>query len=261
MMDRRQFVALTGMAGAATLSGLARTARGQSGEDRDLYELRQYKVDTEDQKTGLLTFLKDAAIPALNRIGIGPIGVFLPEEGLSPVYVLLRHKSLETVVTMTEKLAEDDTFLAAGASFIDATSEDPAFARMESALMVAFAGMPTIEQPSDVPGRVFQLRIYESPTVKTGQKKIEMFNVAEIGIFRKVGLKPVFFGETLVGPKMPNLTYMLGFDSMEQQKAAWKEFGAHPEWKKLKAMPEYADKKILSGITNLPLVAAECSQV
>ena len=71
----------------------------------------------------------------------------------------------------------------------------------------------------------------------------------------------MFFGETLNGPKMPNLTSMLGFGSMEQQKAAWKKFSADPEWNKLKSMPEYADKKILSGITNLPLVAAECSQI
>ena len=74
----------------------------------------------------------------------------------------------------------------------------------------------------DAPGRVFQLRTYESPSAKTGLKKIEMFNDAgEIRIFREVGLNPVFFGQTLIGSKMPNLTYMLGFKSMDEQKAAW----------------------------------------
>ena len=36
-----------------------------------------------------------------------------------------------------------------------------------------------------------------------------MFNSAEIAIFRRTGLRPVFFGETMVGAGMPSLTYML----------------------------------------------------
>ena len=68
---------------------------------------------------------------------------------------------------------------------------------MESSLMVAFTGMPRLDRPVDAPGRVFQLRTYESPSAKTGLKKIEMFNDAgEIRIFREVGLNPVFFGQT-----------------------------------------------------------------
>jgi hypothetical protein len=133
---------------------------------------------------------------------------------------------------------------------------------MESSLMIAFAGMPQIETPVTSPGRIFQLRIYESPSVKTGLKKIEMFNDAgEIKIFREVGLAPVFFGQTMVGSKMPNLTYMLAFKDKDAQNAAWKKFGSHPEWKRLSGMPEYADKAILSGITNLQLIAADYSQV
>jgi hypothetical protein len=60
---------------------------------------------------------------------------------------------------------------------------------------------------------------------------------------------------------MPNLTYMLAFKNMDEQKAAWKKFVSHPEWKRLSAMPEYSDKAILSNITNLQLVAADYSQV
>jgi len=110
-------------------------------------------------------------------------------------------------------------------------------------------------------GRVFQLRTYESPSIKTGQKKIEMFNTAEIDIFRETGLNPVFFGETLTGDKMPNLTYMLVFNDMDERKANWKRFVSSPEWKALSSIPEYADKKILCGITNLYLKPADYSQI
>ena len=41
-----------------------------------------------------------------------------------------------------------------------------------------------------------------------------MFNDAEAGIFKRLGMQPVFFGETIVGSNMPNLTYMVTFDSL-----------------------------------------------
>ena len=54
--------------------------------------------------------------------------------------------------------------------------------------MVAFKGMPQVERPITSTDRIFQLRIYESPSVITGQKKIEMFNDGgELEIFRKDG--------------------------------------------------------------------------
>lgn len=238
------------------------SAADSSSSDRQYYELLQFIVEKEEQKKAVDAFLKNAAIPAANRLGIKPVGVFYPAEGISPIWVLIPHPSVESVATLKARLAGDSQFLSDGGEFLDAPASAPAFKRMESSLMIAFAGMPKLETPAKNPGRVFQLRTYESPSEKTGLKKIEMFNDAgEIKIFREVGLNPVFFGQTLVGTKLPNLTYMLGFKSMEEQKAAWGRFGAHPEWKKLSKMPEYADKNILCGITNLSLIAAEYSQI
>ena len=136
------------------------------------------------------------------------------------------------------------------------------YKEVESWLTLAFKGMPRVETPVTAPGRIFQLRIYESPSLKTGQKKIEMFNDAgEIKIFREVGLTPVFFGETLFGAKIPNLTYMLAFENVEAQKAAWQKFGKHPDWQRLRAMPEYADSRIIRAITNMILKPSDYSQI
>lgn len=259
-MNRRTFLSLSGAASVAAATNPIASA--QSASKRDYYELRRFILDTQEQKEGLDAFLKNAFILAANRQGIKPVGVFYPDKGLSPVYMLLRYPSLETVGSLLDDLASDWELLEKGAEFIHAPASAPAFKRMESSLMVAFSGMPRMETPVKNPGRVFQLRTYESPSVKAGLKKIEMFNDAgEISIFREVGLNPVFFGQTLVGDKLPNLTYMLGFKSMEEQQASWKRFGAHPEWKRLSKMPEYADKEILCGITNLPLIPAPYSQI
>ncbi|UCD51859.1 MAG: NIPSNAP family protein [Phycisphaerales bacterium] len=257
---------LPGESDAAYRQRLARmraraAARRRTGSGRDFIELRRYEIETEAQKGGMDAFLRDAAIPALNRMSIDPVGVFYPWEGLSPIYVLLRHRSFGSFVALTQELGEDEEFMQAGAAFLDAPAENPAYKRMTSSLMLAFAGMPHLETPTKSSGRVFQLRTYESPSVKTGLKKIEMFNTAEIDIFRKTGLNPVFFGRTLTGDKMPNLTYMLVFNSMDERQANWKRFGSSPEWKALRAIPEYADKKILCGITNLYLKPAGYSQI
>jgi hypothetical protein len=240
------------------------TNLGHAADDagRDYYELRVYHIETEQQKAGFHDFARQAAIPALNRLGLSPVGVFQPAEGNGPIYVLLRHKSADSVVTLGARLRQDPQFLRDGAAFLDAPAAQPAYKRMESSLLVAFRGMPQLETPVKAAGRIFQLRIYESPSVKTGQKKIEMFNDAgEITIFRRVGLHPVFFGEALIGSKMPNLTYMLAFESADEMKANWKKFGGDPDWQRLRGMDEYADKNILSGITNVVLQPAEYSQI
>ncbi|MBN1845704.1 MAG: NIPSNAP family protein [Sedimentisphaerales bacterium] len=261
-MRRRDFLTAACAAGAAPLTSCLLHGQSAGGAtQRDYYELRRYQLDTEKQKEGLDLFLQRAMIPALNRIQIAPVGVFYPQDKLGPAHVLLRHRSLESFARGTERLLADSEFLAAGADFLQAAASDPAYKRIECSLLAAFAGMPQLETPIRSEGRILQLRIYESPSVLTGQKKIEMFNRAEIAIFRTCGLHPVFFGESIAGDRMPNLTYMLVFKDDQERQANWRTFVNHPEWKQISSLPEYADKKILCGITNLFLRPASCSQI
>ncbi|HNS23004.1 MAG TPA: NIPSNAP family protein [Sedimentisphaerales bacterium] len=289
-MERREFLTKATAAGLASLGGgallaqdplarqpgesdvayrtrLAQTraaqAAARAAADVQYYELRRYEIETEPQKAGFDKFLSEAAIPALNRLGVQPVGVFYPAEGISPIYVLLVHSSIRTFLSLASRLGDDAEFMAKGADFVNAPADKPAYKNLEVQFMLPFEGMSRLERPVDAPGRVFQLRTYESPSEKAGLKKIEMFNTAEIAIFRKVGLHPVFFGQTLAGAKMPNLTYMLGFKDMDESKANWDAFRNDPDWLKLRAMPEYADGAILrkGGITNLYLKPASYSQI
>jgi hypothetical protein len=274
-MKRRDFLAASTVVGLTPWAWTG--AAEQAGSQRAVLELRKYDFSTPEQRVGFEKFAAQAAVPALNRAGIRPVGIFSrdgfgPEElkadkrlaagELSPVYVLLPHASLESVTTLLERLGTDAEFLEAGADFLQAPASQPAYKRVESWLMTAFTGMPQVEVPVTSPGRIFELRIYESPSEITGQKKIEMFNDAgELAIFRRVGLHPVFFGETVIGSGMPNLTYMLSFESMEQRQANWGKFGQDPDWRRLRGMDEYADKNILSGITQVFLKPLACSQI
>ena len=63
-------------------------------------------------------------------------------------------------------------------------------------------------------------------------------------------MQPVFFGETIIGDRMPNLVYMLSFENLAAREKLWQAFGADPEWQKLRSQPGNADAEIVSNIGN-----------
>ena len=259
-MERRRFLKSAGLAGAAALAA-ARDAGAATPGDKQLLELRLYRLDAGAMREGFERFLAEAAIPAWNRAGVAKVGVFGLLDGKeADLYVLLPHESLAAFAAVPGRLRADAEFQKAGKAWLDAPKDTPAYRRIESSLMLAFDGVPKVEVPERKDGRLFQLRTYESHSDEKATRKIEMFNTGgELAVFRKTGMRPVFFGETLVGAKMPNLTYMLVFDDKAAQDAAWKAFGGHPEWKKLRSDPKYKDT--VSNITNIMLAPAGCSQI
>jgi hypothetical protein len=256
-MKRRDFMAAASIAPLTGVSSL--TAAGAKDSKQQYFEFRQYHLNVGSKKNMVGDFLREVGIPAMNRIGIGPVGVFNAMYGPnSPtLYVLMVHKSLNTVVNSASLLMADDEYRKA--DFINTSLSEPGYVRMESSLMLAFKGLPELVVPEKKP-RIFELRTYESHSIKAAKKKIEMFNEGgEIKVFLKTGLQPVFFGETLIGPKMPNLTYMLVFDDLTDRDAKWKVFGGSPEWKKLSNDPEYKDT--VSNITDIILRPTSFSQI
>jgi hypothetical protein len=268
-MKRRAFLqsslALAG-SGGLVVSGWTASVDEAGTAVSQYYELRLYHLRRGPQTDLFDKFYREAAIPALNRAGIAQVGVFNVMVGPdSPtMYVLLAHPSLESVASLHERVNADADYKTAGADFINAPATNPAYVRVESSLMVAFEGMPKLEAPQFAGGgksRLFELRTYESHSWKAHKKKIEMFNRGEISIFKRTGLTPVFFGQTLIGTRQPNLTYMLGFENSEARDKGWSAFVGDPEWTKLRTTPGYADAEIVSDISNVLLRPAAYSQI
>ncbi len=251
-------VAATGLVGATQNIHAADPAGSAAPE---YFEIRKYTLKGAEKQGLLEAYLKDAAIPALNRLGISNVGVFLPEkqEGAPVVYVVLRYSSLDQLAKSAALLA-DSALQQQGGAYLDAPATDVVYERVESWLTQGIAGMPAMAVPAKG-NQVYQLRIYESPSEKTGKKKVEMFNIGELAIFKRSGLNAVFFGETIVGPLMPNLTYLLSFSDTAAKDQAWNTFRVDPEWTKLKTTPGFTDKEIVSRITNIVLVPAAYSQI
>ena len=118
-----------------------------------------------------------------------------------------------------------------------------------------------MEPSSGRPPRVFELRSYESTSVGSLAKKTGMFNNGEIAIFRRTGLNPVFFGETLFGNHAPNLVYMIWYDNWAAREANWKKFISDPEWEKLKSTPGLSDGEVVSNISNVIMSPASYSPI
>ena len=259
-MERREFVtSAMAMAGVA-LSGAEGRALAPSA--REFYQLRKYALQTGPQLGLTQDYFEHALIPALNRMAMAPVGAFKLDIGLETptFYVLIPASSVEALVTLDTRLTEDAEFVKASAAFWGAPASAPAFVRVESWLLSAFAGWPKIVAPKNEK-RMFQLRTYESASYAGHVRKVQMFNEAEIAIFTRTGLAPVFFGDTLIGSRMPSLTYMLTFTDVADLNAKWAVFVNDPAWKELSHRPEYADAEIMSRISNLYLSPMGCSQI
>ncbi len=278
-MQRRTFLNTTlAASGLAVMPAAISTAADDKTKPvRQLVELRTYLLK-EGKQAAFDTFASKALIPALNRLGVKAVGVY--HELLTPpaadakppetkpvpaAFVLIPYADANQLAAVTAALASDTSYQQAAAEYLSVPATDPVFDRIESSVFLAFETMPKVEAPAEKANSpkptLYNLRIYESHNEAASQKKIEMFNKGEIAIFRRVGLTPVFFGEAVVGARLPNLTYLLAFNDEAARATAWNTFRADPDWKALKAIPEYEDKKIVSKITNKLLTPAEYSQI
>jgi len=264
-MQRRQFLAASLAAGAM---GMVRDAAGQTAAKggREYYQIRKYGYVSGPQ-TGLAqSYFKDALIPALTKLGMGPVGVFSPDFGPeTPThYVLIPGSSAEALVEVDLHLAEDAEFLKAAEPFWSAPAVAPSFGRVEYTLLKAFEGYPKLTLPSmsaTKAKRIFQMRTYESPSYRDHVRKVEMFNAGEFDIFKTAGFESVFYGDTLIGSRMPSLTYMLALNNLEELNGKWDKFRDAPAWKKLSGEQKYSFEAIVSNITNLVLTPLGCSQI
>jgi hypothetical protein len=259
-VERREFLAASALAAASRIPGLP---TGQ-GAAREYIELRRYHLLPGPKQRAFTTFVGDVAIPAMNRAGVRKVGAFtiVYGENAPSLLLVLAHASLESMATLRDRLAKDAEYSRAGAAVLDAPLSDPPFVRVDSTLLRAFHAMPTLEPAADAgtpTARICELRTYESHSDRAALNKLAMFDAGEIPIFRRAGLTPVFFGETLIGPRMPSLVYMLAFRDMAARDAAWAKFVQDPEWKTLSADPQYRDN--VSAISDVILRPTAFSQL
>src|SRR5256884_6072202 len=127
-MNRRAFVKAS--VGATAVAGVLNAPtqsqrEAANAKAREYYELRQYHVQSGRQQKLTDAFLKEAFVPALNRLGIASVGVFNVTIGpVTPTfYVLIAAASVETLATVEARLGQDAEYLKAGAPFLTSAAE------------------------------------------------------------------------------------------------------------------------------------------
>jgi hypothetical protein len=245
MIHHRSFALLLPVLFFVAVTGYGR----DTAPKQEFYAIKIYQLKTRDQESGVGAFLQKAYLPALHRLGIRPVGVFLPvgndTAALRKIYVLIPFHTLEQFVSLPQQLQKDKQFLEDGKGYLDANYKEPPYARMESILLQAFPGMPALQTSTSLTDsarseRIYELRSYEGPTERYFANKVQMFNQGgEIVLFQRLGFNAVFYASVLSGAHMPNLMYMTSFANMASREEHWKAFGADPFWKQLSASPEY----------------------
>ena len=258
-MKRRTILATSPLA-------LAQTPAGKRVESSYI-ELRYYRLRNtkENQRQRVMDFLKNAYLPAATNVGLGPVGVFssliAPE---TPFILTVRsYGSLYAMEQAWEKIGADAEYQKAAKAF--QSLPGLSYMRAETQLLRAFEGFPKVVAPpvdEKKAPRVFELRTYEANNWGALRKKIAMFDtMGEIRIFKKTGLLPVFFGETVFGPNQPSLTYLLAYDDLAARERNWRTFVNDPEWAKLRATDGYSDADIVSNISNVMFSPLPFSQI
>ncbi|MEP6714386.1 MAG: NIPSNAP family protein [Terriglobia bacterium] len=189
---------------------------------RQYYELRQFQL-----RNGY----SENPAPTVRPPTAGNVGLFNPVIGGNGPYLLM----LLTYASFAEAERIDESAVG--------------YVRYDRTILRAFSGMPELRlPPASSPGHIFELRTYESNNAASLAKKIDMFNHGEMQIFERLGMHPVFFGEALIGSRLPHLSYMLAFDDLAARERLWKTFAADPEWLALRSTPGLSDAEIVSNI-------------
>ena len=228
-------------AGALPLTSFAGQSVLVKDEEKEVYEIRTYEMKFRADQQLLQDYLNKVLGPSLVRLGANNIMLFeeLGNSNPAKLRVVIGYPN-GSAYLKAQNVYHDATYIAEAADYNALTQDQALYNRFTSSLLLAFDGMSKMMAPVDG-ASLFELRTYEGFSEDAVRRKIKMFNEGEIEIFLKTGLHPVFFGEMIIGPYRPCLTYMINFKNMEEHDASWKRFVSHPDWKAMSGLKEYAN--------------------
>lgn len=218
------------------MEGLAQTP-GAPRAPR-FFVLEQYYLRNGSQPARVLSFLEKGALAARRRLALPAPAVVMEAivaAHMPQVACVTPYDSLDQWMQARARLAADEGFRAALATM--ESGEEPPYEDFTETLLEAAPYTPPL--PASLPARpqprVFELRLYHSPTERQLKALHERFAGPEIPIFHRSGIHPLLYGSTLAGAHKPNLVYLTPFDSLAAREKAWAAFGTDPEWGKVRA--------------------------
>lgn len=265
-MERRRFLthaaAALPLAGALPASaaalGTAQTSElpndAQAGriDKPGLYELRIYRMHQGPQGGQMDQWLTQRAIPLHQKHGFAPMGFFHVSIGdLTPKLIqVIAYRSLAEREARWAALESDPDWTAI-VNELAADLHQPAFDDLEVRFLKALPFSPAWEPtPADKRHKIYEIRTYQSPSERQLGVLIHRFASGEVDVFHRSGFVPVLYSYEIAGSMMPNLTYLIPFDSSEARDEDWGKFGRDPQWKTLLAESDRLGGDVVKRITN-----------
>jgi hypothetical protein len=252
-MNRRLFLqkgaSTAALAPAALLAGRVPASPDAAPPYCQLITFRLHFVQMER----FLGWLEKSAFASLGKAGLNPLGAFTVEVGphIPSVILLTQHANLAELDAGWAKLAADKEW-AAGIDEME--SAGPRYFRRDSILLRATPFSPPLAPTAaGTSNKVYELRHYEASTQRQLQMMHDRFAGGEIEVFAMCGIRPIFYGNTVVGPDMPNMIYLTPFESEAAREKAWAAFREHPGWKKLATEWMQKSGELARNIGNLIL--------
>jgi hypothetical protein len=244
ILDRRSFLsAVPALLGPAAVSG------AEAERKTRFYVMDQYQLEQGPQTARIHDFFSKTLLPALGRIHGGPTIVLeaIAAPHMPLVTLIFGVERSSQIWEISQQLFADREF-SRGFDEWEAGAEP--FVTSSATLLEATVYSPEIvplAKPPEAP-RIFELRTYQSPTARQRKALDARFSGAEIKIFQRVGVHPVFYSSTVFGANRPNLTYLIPFDNLAAREKAWNAFSADEEWVRVRKESVERDGQITAVI-------------
>jgi len=232
-MDRRSFVQSMATAGMVSQTGIPAGAQ-ETGQRTRLYRLDYFYYRQGDQGARIGKFLtSQMPLLAKNARALGVFTAVMTPHAQTTM-VLSGFASLEEMAAAGRRVESDPGYQQAHEEF--ERGSDPPYDNLQRVLLLATSFSPEIVPLAEKPkqARYFELRIYHSPTARQLGMVHERFAGPEIKIFHRSGIHPILYADTIIGPELPNLTYLIPFASLADREKAWDAFATDPEWLKVR---------------------------
>jgi hypothetical protein len=211
-------------------------ASGTESEKRRVFTLENYYLKNGTQMARIQDYIAKAELPALSRVHAGPKIVLeaLVASHMPQVAVILGFRSMEELGSVRSKVAADGELVKACEAW-ENHPEQP-YEHYSTSLLEATDYCPEVRNDTEPrsTSRIFELRVYHSPTWRQLRALHERFAGPEIQIFHRAGVHPILYSSTAFGQNMPNLTYLIPFEDLAAREKAWNAFAADPEWVKVR---------------------------
>jgi hypothetical protein len=258
MIDRRSFLLkntpAAALASAAALAGHSSQA-AETQKAAPYVEILTFRLHVGEQTDRLMSWLEKHAVPMLQKHRIGPAGFFTVDVGphVPAVVEILSYPSLSEMEAAWGKAHADKDWASAVA---DLESSGPPFFRLDTVLLRATNFSPPLKPtPANEPAhKVYELRFYEASTQRQLEFMHGRFAGGEIDVFHKTGIHPIMYADTVFGPNIPNMAYLIPFESEAHREKAWQAFRASPEWAKIAEEWMARSGELARNISNAILV-------